>query len=490
MEPILSKLQEGVKYPRFERDATKTINDLVDHITKERGVYSSSIEPNPKEHSVWFNTNDNTLYIYDGNKWDTVSDKNISISKEQKIYPYPVINVYNKNESVNDLNIEKNKHYVIIINTNNIKSFLNLIVIDNNDKEFTILGSDVDTSGIFLVNIYNTYIYYIKLSSFDIIGDNFFYCDSGILYYYSVNGNHGRDGIYISGFYGTENIDYIIENNENKPIEEIEVINVLLEPKNDNTIIIGDDARKYNMCIVSEELEDANIYMYNNILCIGNEYDNIVDYDTMYLSAYIYCNCKQIGDIIITHDDSNLNLSIGAINFIVSNNNTLTIEQSVGEAIDELYVYVIPNSLDTDKSKVILPDSISGSLWEYVNLCGTPITGRSSNTIPCYTFITTTIDDIDKNNITDSCINFSKCNLLIIDAKYRTFNSIAVINYLKTCEYLQVYTTDNQVHTFLNNNGLTNTMVRDIIINEDDNVHIIYKKGNDEIVYENTIYKR
>ena len=65
MEPIISKLQEGVKYPRFERDATTIINDLVEHITKERGVYSSSIEPNPNEHKVWFNTNNNTLNIYE-----------------------------------------------------------------------------------------------------------------------------------------------------------------------------------------------------------------------------------------------------------------------------------------------------------------------------------------------------------------------------------------------------------------------------------------
>lgn len=73
MEPIISKLQEGVKYPRFERDATKTINDLVEHITKERGVYSSSIEPNPNEHKVWFNTNNNTLNIYENGKWNTIS---------------------------------------------------------------------------------------------------------------------------------------------------------------------------------------------------------------------------------------------------------------------------------------------------------------------------------------------------------------------------------------------------------------------------------
>ena len=73
MEPIISKLQEGVKYPRFERDATTIINDLVEHITKERGVYSSSIEPNPSEHKVWFNTNDNTLNIYENGKWNTIS---------------------------------------------------------------------------------------------------------------------------------------------------------------------------------------------------------------------------------------------------------------------------------------------------------------------------------------------------------------------------------------------------------------------------------
>ena len=66
-------MQEGVKYPRFERDAKTIINDLVEHITKERGVYSSSIEPNPNEHKVWFNTNNNTLNIYENGRWNTIS---------------------------------------------------------------------------------------------------------------------------------------------------------------------------------------------------------------------------------------------------------------------------------------------------------------------------------------------------------------------------------------------------------------------------------
>lgn len=79
MEPIINKLREGVKYPRFERDATTIINDLVDHITKERGVYSSSIEPNPNEHKVWFNTNDDTLNIYENGKWNPIGRKGGSI---------------------------------------------------------------------------------------------------------------------------------------------------------------------------------------------------------------------------------------------------------------------------------------------------------------------------------------------------------------------------------------------------------------------------
>ena len=73
MEPIISKLQEGVKYPRFERDATTIINDLVEHITKERGVYSSSIEPNPSEHNIWFNTSNNTIMIYNNGAWRNFS---------------------------------------------------------------------------------------------------------------------------------------------------------------------------------------------------------------------------------------------------------------------------------------------------------------------------------------------------------------------------------------------------------------------------------
>ena len=73
--PIIPKLETQQKYPLFYAEATKTINELIEHITKERGVYSSNIEPDPKEHNIWFNTNDNKLYrwVEEEQSWKTIS---------------------------------------------------------------------------------------------------------------------------------------------------------------------------------------------------------------------------------------------------------------------------------------------------------------------------------------------------------------------------------------------------------------------------------
>ena len=136
MEPIISKLQEGVKYPRFERDATKTINDLVDHITKERGVYSSSIEPNPNEHKVWFNTDTNTLMIYNNHVW-----RDFSGSGSSSGWSVENVLVY----------IDDNDNYVI----DNIK-----------DKTFYILDLNVDyVSYIEIPNLSDDVEFYIFISS-------------------------------------------------------------------------------------------------------------------------------------------------------------------------------------------------------------------------------------------------------------------------------------------------------------------------------------
>ena len=118
MEPIISKLQEGVKYPRFERDATTIINDLVEHITKERGVYSSSIEPNPSEHKVWFNTNTNTLNIYENGKWNGISGQGGDIDIPSNLSGITSINM--NNGTINGIQLLKVNSGGFIYYENNI----------------------------------------------------------------------------------------------------------------------------------------------------------------------------------------------------------------------------------------------------------------------------------------------------------------------------------------------------------------------------------
>lgn len=62
---VIPTLETQQKYPLFYAEATKTINDIIEHISKERGIYTSNIEPDPKEHLIWFNTNFNIIYFYD-----------------------------------------------------------------------------------------------------------------------------------------------------------------------------------------------------------------------------------------------------------------------------------------------------------------------------------------------------------------------------------------------------------------------------------------
>lgn len=61
---VVPTLETQQKYPLFYAEATKTINDIIEHISKERGIYTSNIEPDPKEHTIWFNTNFNAIYFY------------------------------------------------------------------------------------------------------------------------------------------------------------------------------------------------------------------------------------------------------------------------------------------------------------------------------------------------------------------------------------------------------------------------------------------
>lgn len=403
MEPIISKLQEGVKYPRFERDATKTINDLVDHITKERGVYSSSIEPNPSEHSVWFNTNDNTLYIYNKGVWRNINDKNTDIS----------------------------------------------------DTPFV------------------------------------FYCSSGTLYYNGNNQGGGGDGINISGFYNKDRLEKLIERWEDKEIKDIRINGIFIEPDDDATIIIGETNFITDITILGENLNNPKIYMYYDNLHIGNDNDEIANIVGInWFTAVVYCNCKEIGDITIMHDGSNTEFFADEIMFIVGNNNNVTIEQSIADGIDACNIYVIKET-DNDASNVYLPNTIYGSLVEYVNLCGTQLCGESAGEIVCYTYITTTIDDIDYTNSFDSPIYMESCKILIIDAHYREFTYTGYLQYLaEYCQELKIYVTDVQLFNFLKSRALAPIMAVANNSYYDDKVVVNYKTTNGTDIYNKTIYKR
>ena len=490
MEPIISKLQEGVKYPRFERDATTIINDLVEHITKERGVYSSSIEPNPSEHNVWFNTDNCTLYIYDDSYGWTTINENVEILKEGEFYPYPVINIYDENIDMYDWAIEENKHYVIIINTNNIREYLNNIVMASSDMDCIIIGDNTNTSGTFLVNIYDRYIYYIRLSSSYIKEDNVFYCSGGMLYYDADNTNHDGEGLNILGFYTKEHLRDIIENYEGISIETLMLNNIFIEPEDESTIIIGNQVFNCDVSILGADLNNANIYMYNNTLHIGNNGDNYTEISSInWYDVTVFCNCKQIGDITVTHIESSLDLNISSVNFIVGNNNTVTIDTTVCEAIDECNIYVI-NEANNDKSKVILGNTFTiGRIDEYVNLCGTKINRKSGNPIKCNTFVTTTLDDIDRPNDNTNPVDLSECNMLIIDAPYKYPTNNEYIRSLKSVKHIGV--TDETLYHYLPSTGLKVVQATRKTNYFNDRVEICYMATNGGYpLYVKTIYKR
>ena len=72
---VIPTLETQQKYPLFYAEATKTINDIIEHISKERGIYTSDVEPDPKEHNIWLNTNDNKFYrwVEEEQSWKTIS---------------------------------------------------------------------------------------------------------------------------------------------------------------------------------------------------------------------------------------------------------------------------------------------------------------------------------------------------------------------------------------------------------------------------------
>lgn len=176
--PIIPKLETQQKYPLFYAEATKTINDIIEHITKERGVYSSNIEPDPKEHNIWFNTNDNKIYrwVEEEQSWKIISGSGSSeivyFTESKGDFYNSKIYIFDGNKYDSDISkispIEPITNFeAILINCDFINS-------DNNNHDinldFKYINGDTNTNkGIYYVKYIDGYCIVTKLTNNTVI---------------------------------------------------------------------------------------------------------------------------------------------------------------------------------------------------------------------------------------------------------------------------------------------------------------------------------
>ena len=176
--PIIPKLETQQKYPLFYAEATKTINDIIEHITKERGVYSSNIEPDPKEHNIWFNTNDNKIYrwVEEEQSWKTISGSGgseiVYVTEPKSDFYNGKIYIFDGNKYGKDISrvsaIEPITNFeAILINCNFIRSDNGDYNIDINFKYIS--GETNTTEGIYYVKYIDGYCIVTKLTDNTIV---------------------------------------------------------------------------------------------------------------------------------------------------------------------------------------------------------------------------------------------------------------------------------------------------------------------------------
>lgn len=290
MEPVVNKLQEGVKYPRFERDATKTINDLVEHITKERGIYSSSIEPNPSEHSIWFNTSNNTIMIYNNGAWRNFSGDS---SGKTKIIVNPKKEEnYSNNEVIYTIN--DNAFYIITDdyrNTINIKNaddydfwlyiekmpytitFSNATVITNVGDIYNKYGEDLDYSIILAHKIGNV-VEFTVIWMADVYKYKYFTKRNVFIIYVNTNGK----------------LDKIIRNTEGGVDSLLKYVNV------------------YASNSSSEYPYDKSIFVSGAaVQLLYPPYHYPLDYDSLYNDTQLNAMLKQIPKCLVINGLSSEN---------------------------------------------------------------------------------------------------------------------------------------------------------------------------------------
>lgn len=422
MEPIISKLQEGVKYPRFERDATTIINDLVEHITKERGVYSSSIEPNPSEHNIWFNTDTNIISIYsnEDNVWKSISS-DLSESKINtdiySIKPFPYINIMFDKGTTIELDLISNVNYILLVNAININYYIKGLLDYNGIEDYIILsdGNVTSYNGSFMVFICGIYIWYINIGG-NFLNNILLSISSGAiaLDYTDNDGNHYKNKQDVTNYNGTYEslIDDIGEGNGGV------INNCILSPNDGASITIFNDNNNI-IAFSGVDVDDSII----NIITTENHY-------TLKFDAEV----------------DTLNYYTTAIN-IYGNNSNITIGEYTGGnevIIHESYIkFVNANSINIENGYFIL---------DYTNIY---IIGSKDNEYP-HTNVYIGSDAL--NNWTcEDYVNITKGYDEINSNKHITITNCLVISNLRS-----IFADNNHIPFVLDN---PNTIV---IIDSDD----------------------
>lgn len=483
MEPIISKLQEGVKYPRFERDATKTINDLVEHITKERGIYSSSIEPNPNEHSIWFNTNDNKIYKYIDEEWKDVNanrDFIVNLNRAD-ILPYPYINI--NYDSITLSPIDEINNYIIITSTRNIVYTINKIL---SDIDFILINENNNSdSGTFVIHIYNNYVYYYKIDN-NIVSDPIdFYVSEGDVYYKTDGGREGN--MFVNDRFYLENDLYNEVYNETG--EQVE--SRMIIPSDESIVIVGNHSN--DLCINGDDSDNVTIYVKYNSLVLGeNNIYSSVQTDCSFYNLTI--NCYDSGYTEINKGECCDDLYLSVANIITGANTELYISEEVSDNIEDLSLYIIPydnySNNNSDTSSVYV-DETNLQFIDVINLCKSPIKGGLSNTQissgGC--FWSRSAEDFSSENSLIDWEATPNDAIIVIDID-NTENDKLNIDVLKSIPVPVIYTTSSGTRTYLSSKGVACAQsYKNLRYNANDNsINIKLTLGIDNVLINRTIY--
>lgn len=480
MEPIISKLQEGVKYPRFERDATRIINDLVTHITQERGIYSSDIEPNPNEHKIWFNTNNYKIYIYTDEKWNDITNyRGFDINTDRDhIDSYPTINILYNSYTGNEALLQDDV-YVIIISTSAIER--ELYVIAPYYSNYNYLNT-VKGSGVFVIYSYYGYIYINKVSerqTFENIickSDNNFDIllveNDEIVDEYDITGNVVVTKDLLEDWYN-DKLTYSST--------------FLIKAEDYHTLILGEMKDiGANFGLVGDVNDEVDIYSYGNNIIFGGDYSSDLEQNIpcYFNTINIHIGCAGKGETLIT-DTIDIHKYIGDLEIYTGHGRSVNIASDTVLGYTEYLSFIAADSYKYRNdyfSAYICNLKINSTqhnirIKDYINLTEGYIEYKGSGNLEFYDkFISSNYNDFELNFNAD----FGQNPIVIADfypneEDIQSWNLSKLIQMCKDNQII-VYTTSNVFMNYIKHNGGVSELVHKTQQEDNRFIYITYKK--------------